>query len=341
MKKKPFAPGARILWCSVLHRLGTATAPPPGAGPGRGRAAPRLARRHFLTEHPAGPRRHGHAGCGTHGACGRGCPAWRLPAPAAGCSIPPRSVLCGKQGEKRRAPSSPSRGSHRPPHSPRTGRGRGLDGADAEPVGRVLQGLQRLLVGLVVVLHGGQAAIGGGSGGRVAAAPGAGQGRRRSVRIVSSAPRRGCAGRAERKSRRGRDGRRAGDSEGGSAPTGEAGSVRPRGPPAPPADRRRLGGQRAGASGAISLPRGLSQPLGAEAGLRLTLFHRLNPIRRSYFCGFPPRACPCLLKNVTAPRVVVCSEEKLAELLSALCFQENQHFSPTHSKRRALPALLI
>lgn len=145
----------------------------------------------------------------------------------------------------------------------------------------------------------------------MAAAPGAGQGRRRSVRTVSSAPRRGCAGRAERKSRRGRDGRRAGDSEGGLAPTGEAGPVRPRGPQAPPADRRRLGGQRAGAPGAISLPRGLSQALGAEAGLQLTLFHRSNPIRRSYFCGFPPRACPCLLKNVTAPRVVICSEEKL------------------------------
>lgn len=30
------------------------------------------------------------------------------------------------------------------------GRGRGLDGADAQPVGRVLQGLQGLLVGFVV-----------------------------------------------------------------------------------------------------------------------------------------------------------------------------------------------
>lgn len=47
-------------------------------------------------------------------------------------------------------------GAARPPHSPGAGRGRGFDGADAEPVGRVLEGLQGLLVGLVIILHRGE-----------------------------------------------------------------------------------------------------------------------------------------------------------------------------------------
>lgn len=40
------------------------------------------------------------------------------------------------------------------PHSPRARRRGGLDGADAQAVGRVLQGLQLLLVRLVVAFHG-------------------------------------------------------------------------------------------------------------------------------------------------------------------------------------------
>lgn len=59
--------------------------------------------------------------------------------------------------EEPRCGSAARRRAARPPHSPGAGRGRGLDGADAEPVGRVLQGLQGLLVGLVVILHGGEA----------------------------------------------------------------------------------------------------------------------------------------------------------------------------------------
>lgn len=54
------------------------------------------------------------------------------------------------------APSRP-----RAPHSPRAGRRGGLDGADAQAVGRVLQGLQLLLVGLMVALHGAGGRAGG------------------------------------------------------------------------------------------------------------------------------------------------------------------------------------
>lgn len=67
-------------------------------------------------------------------------------------------------------PQVPRPPERRPPrprvwHSPRAGRRGRLDGADAQAIGRVLQGLQLLLVRLMVALHG-AAGLAGGCGGR-------------------------------------------------------------------------------------------------------------------------------------------------------------------------------
>lgn len=107
---------------------------------------------------------------------GRTC---HSPAPRAGTGTggpgglsPGHRSVCGQREPGAAPPSTMARPDEAPgcgsaagagwlrarlPHSPGTGRGRGLDGADAEPVGRVLQRLQRLLVGLVIILHVGDA----------------------------------------------------------------------------------------------------------------------------------------------------------------------------------------
>lgn len=68
-------------------------------------------------------------------------------------------------------PQLPRPSERRPPpprvwHSPRAGRRGGLDGAYAQTVGRVLQGLQLLLIRFMVALHGvaGRASGWGGRG---------------------------------------------------------------------------------------------------------------------------------------------------------------------------------
>lgn len=175
MKKKPLAPRARILWVSALHQLGIpgrcpqSQQHPPAPGtdesrccrPGRGRFVPQAAEdprrargRHFPPEHPRsspapgvpterGPPRH----------ASRPRSPRRRPSPPAdpeGTSLPCPLGLCERGAKKLKEEG----GCTRQAASPRAGRGRGLNGADAQPVGRVLQGLQGLLVGFVVVLHG-------------------------------------------------------------------------------------------------------------------------------------------------------------------------------------------
>lgn len=58
-------------------------------------------------------------------------------------------------------PRDPAPRPARTARSPRACRGGGLDGADAQAIGRVLQGLQLLLIRLVVTFHG---AVGRGRG---------------------------------------------------------------------------------------------------------------------------------------------------------------------------------
>lgn len=161
-------------------------------------------------------------------------------------------------------------GAARPPHSPGAGRGRGFDGADAEPVGRVLEGLQGLLVGLVIILHrgesGGPRRRRGSSGGGTWGWAGTAALREGCRQRASAGP---CGGGGEREGR-------------GSRPACRLRRTRPRTPPRPPAGeagRARPGGAawpggaggspcrrqlaapgarpwpRAGAVAAISLPR--------------------------------------------------------------------------------------
>lgn len=144
--------------------------PPPGGAelcrePQEPHTTPRRARgRHFPPEHHhAAPLRYR----GTRGR-GRGrrctgssalCHPRPLPAPPQpsrrpGGDPPARSGSAKGAQKSWRKDRGLLPGGNLQPHSPRAGRGRGLDGADAQPVGRVLQGLQGLLVGFVVVLHG-------------------------------------------------------------------------------------------------------------------------------------------------------------------------------------------
>lgn len=188
MKKKPLAPRAWILWVSALHQLGipgrcpqSKHPPGPGIDASRGsrpRAGPSCAvSRRSPTPHRAAPaaaisrrsittpRR---SGTGARGgaavaAAARGPPrcailalSRRRPSPPADPEgTPPARSGSAKGAQKSwRKDRGLLPGGNLQPHSPRAGRGRGLDGADAQPVGRVLQGLQGLLVGFVVVLHG-------------------------------------------------------------------------------------------------------------------------------------------------------------------------------------------
>lgn len=193
MKKKPLAPRAQILWFPVLPQLNIlsqSVTTPAGTGDRRGPARAGSARgapgRHF---HTCLLRIHQRRGLRRDRPCPLPIPAHAAPAlpqpgrphpRAAGGkrtagpgAVPPGIGASPGSGSPARPLPAPSRGRKQPrdagarlwcaagagsqharlSHSPGAGRGRGLDGADTEPVGRVLQRLQRLLVGFVVILH--------------------------------------------------------------------------------------------------------------------------------------------------------------------------------------------
>lgn len=245
----PAPPPAR---CSAqpaenMERKGNLPSGDTGASPGNGLREPGAAP---PSASPPRPRRRAGARAGMRE---RGSPEGRAPRTHGRAAGP----VCGQGWDAARLP-----------HSPGAGRGRGLDGADTEPVGRVLQGLQGLLVGLVVILHGGEAggprrqrgAGGGGTWGqagtaalregcgqRASAGPCGGGGRAREGRRprLLPAPDRAAHGGRPQQGRGGADPARAG------RPRGAAGAPYRRQEAAPGARPR----PRAGAVGAISHPR--------------------------------------------------------------------------------------
>lgn len=188
----------------------------PGSRGPRAEAGPRVRGAAEGASRPAGPARR----ASPPSQRPRPPPSWCHRAARHGAGVP-AATANGSQ-----TPPEPCPGPR--PHSPRAGRRGGLDGADAQAVGRVLQGLQLLLVRLMVALHGAARRAQGedadrtrtrrrGGGAAARAATGSGRGR---------APREGAL-------------RFPGPARGRGVPSPQAaGPARPPRPPAPVRDPR-------------------------------------------------------------------------------------------------------
>lgn len=287
MKKKPLVPRAQILWFPVLHQLiipGLSRSHnsrrhrrgPAGAGCARGAPGRHSTR---VSSHPSLAGVPGLRGLSPARSPSPRMPPQRsrgarpdLPQPrtaggnrhrGTGGSVPGHRSVCGQREPGAAPPSTMARPDEAPgcgsaagagwlrarlPHSPGAGRGRGLDGADAEPVGRVLQRLQRLLVGLVIILH-----VGDAGGPRRLRVWGGGGWRVRGWAL------RGCGGAAHQGRALGRREQRGGGERSERAERGAAGSLHP--PARPPRALR-------GPAAAPAPPAGAISPRGGGSGIR-------------------------------------------------------------------------